>query len=123
MTPQKLKYDSLKYNIYKSFIEKADMEYLRLWVTLNGICLIKTKVESIVNITPLKNKKQVRAFISLANYYRDMQARWPHLIQPLTIFQSEKGTFKWKNVEQKEFDDIKHVVDHNTLLAYPYFNK
>ena len=26
-------------------------------------------------------------------------------------------------MEQKEFDDIKCVVDHNNLLVYMYFNK
>ena len=36
---------------------------------------------------------------------------------------SDKVTFKWKYVEQKAFDDVKHVVTRNTLLSYPYFNK
>ena len=31
--------------------------------------------------------------------------------------------FKWNDAEQKAFDDIKHNVAHDTLLAYPYFNK
>ena len=31
--------------------------------------------------------------------------------------------FKWNDVEQTAFDDIKCTISHNTLLAYPYFNK
>ena len=34
-----------------------------------------------------------------------------------------KVNFKWTNVEQKAFDDIKRAVAHDTLLAYPDFNK
>ena len=31
--------------------------------------------------------------------------------------------FKWTDVEQKASDEIKRTVAHNTLLAYPDFNK
>ena len=31
--------------------------------------------------------------------------------------------FKWTDVEQKAFDDIKRTVTHDTLLEYPDLNK
>ena len=31
--------------------------------------------------------------------------------------------FKWTQVEKYAFDEIKRIVDHNNLLAYPYFNE
>ena len=31
--------------------------------------------------------------------------------------------FKWTEIEQDAFDEIKYIVDHNTLLAYPDFNE
>ena len=49
--------------------------------------------------------------------------RQSHLIQSFTEITSNKVKFKWKYVEQKAFDDVKHVVTRNTLLSYPYFNK
>ena len=36
---------------------------------------------------------------------------------------SDKVIFKWRDVEQKSFDDIKRIVVHDNLLAYPYFNE
>ena len=45
-----------------------------------------------------------------------------HLLHPLTALTSNKVKFKWTEVEQKVFDDIKRVVSQDTLLAYPYFN-
>ena len=36
---------------------------------------------------------------------------------------SNKVKFKWKDVEQKLFGEIKRIVTQNTLLVYPYFNK
>ena len=99
------------------------MEYLGFWVTQTGIKPINKKVESIVNMTPPKNKKEVREFVDIVNYYRDMWENWSHLLHPLTALTSHKVKLKWTDVEQKEFDYIKRNVSQETLLAYPDFNE
>ena len=45
------------------------------------------------------------------------------MLAPLTILTSIKSKFKWTQVEQDSFDEIKQVVDHDTLLTYPDFNE
>ena len=45
------------------------------------------------------------------------------MTHPLTALTSNKVKFKWIDVEQKSFDEIKHIITRNTLLAYPDFNK
>ena len=99
------------------------MEYLGFWVTRTGIQLINKKVEAIVKMTPPKNMKEVRVFIGIVNYYKDMWDRRSHLLHPLTALTPPKVKFKWTDVEQKEFDNIKRTVTHDTSLVYPDFNK
>ena len=70
------------------------MEYLGFWVTRNGIRPVNKKVEAIVNMTPPNNIRQVRAFVGLVNYYRDIWAKFSHLLQPLNLLISTKVTFK-----------------------------
>ena len=65
----------------------------------------------------------MHALFGLVKYYRDLWARRSHLFHPLTPLKSPKAKFKWTDVEQKAFDDIKRTVAHDTLLAYPDFNK
>ena len=51
---------------------------------------------------------------------------WPrrsHTLLPLTRLTSIKRKFKWKNVEQYDFDKIKQIVARNTLSTYPEFNE
>ena len=72
---------------------------------------------------PQKSQKQVRAFIGLVNYYMGMWAKRSHLLHPFTSLTSNKVKFEWTDVEQKSFDEIKHVVACDNLLFYPYFNK
>ena len=99
------------------------MEYLGLWVTWTNIRLINNKLEAILNMTPPKNKKEVRAFIVIMYYCRYMWAIRLHLLHLSTSLTSNKVKFKWTDVEHKSFDDIKRAVAHNTLLEYPDFNK
>ena len=74
-------------------------------------------------MTPPKNTKYVRAFIGIVNYYRDMWSRRSHVLHPLTALTSNKTKFKWTDVRQKAFDEIKRTFSQDTLLAYPDFNK
>ena len=99
------------------------MEYIVFWVTRKGIWLINKKVEAIVNTTPTKNTREGCEFVGLLKYYRDMWVRRSHLLHQWTEITSPKVKFKWTDVEQKAFDDIKRTVTHDTLLEYPDLNK
>ena len=87
----------------KSSFGQTEMEYLSFLVTRTGIRPINIKVESIVNMTPPKNKKQVRALIDVINYYRDMWDKRSHILHPLMALTSPKVRFKWISVEEKSF--------------------
>ena len=99
------------------------MGYLDFWVTRTGTQPINKKVESIVNMTPPKNTKEVRVLIGIINYYWDMWARRSYLLHPFTVLTSNKAKFKWIDVEQKVFDYIKLDVAQDILLSYPDFNE
>ena len=52
-----------------------------------------------------------------------MWSRLSHTLAPLTKTLSSKMKLKWTNIEQDVFEEIKRIVSHNILLAYPDFNK
>ena len=72
---------------------------------------------------PPKNVKEARVFVRIVPYYRDMWVKRSHLLHPFTALMSHKVKFKWTDVEQKAFDDIKHAVSQDILLTYPDFNE
>ena len=110
-------------NIKKSFFAVSEIEYLGYWITRDGIQPQPKKVEAIHRLTPPKTKRQLRRFLGMVNYYRDMWKRRSHLIAPLTAIVSPTAKFVWTKECQKSFDDIKKVISRETLLAYPDFNK
>mgnify|MGYP003324213398 CR=1 FL=1 len=113
----------LKVNATKSFFAKHELEYLGYCISRAGIQPLPKKVNAILAIAPPKNRRELRQFIGIINYYRDMWIRRSGILAPLTKPTSEKQKCKWTHEEQKAFDKIKHVVSKETLLTYPDFNK
>ena len=113
----------LKVNAKKSFFGRNELEYLGYWITRTGIMPIAKKVEAILRIDPPKNVKQVRRFVGMVNFYRDMWIRRSDVLAPLTKLCSKNAKFEWKEEQQKAFDTMKKILSRETLLAYPDFNK
>ena len=76
-----------------------------------------------MRLTPPTTKRQLRRFLGMINYYRDMWRRRSHILAPLTAMCSAKVKFVWHDKEQKAFEEIKAIMSRETLLAYPDFSK
>jgi hypothetical protein len=119
----KLRQAGLKVNVTKSFFARYELEYLGYWITRNGITPTDKKVKALMNIATPKNKKDVRSFIGMVNYYRDMWIRRSHILAPLAGLTSKEAPWKWGETEQNAFDTMKKVMSRETLLTYPDFSK
>ncbi len=96
--------------------------WLGYWLTPMGLKPWKKKIDAVLQMQPATNLKQLRGFIGMVNYYRDM---WP----PLTAKTDapKKGVqtppFKWTSKIQKAFEEIKALMAAEVLCAYPDHNK
>jgi hypothetical protein len=81
------------------------------------------KVEAILQIKPPTTRKQLRRFIGMVNYYRDMWPQRSHLLAPLSALTSCKVRWKWTNEHQEAFDKMKALIAKETLLTFPDFAK
>eukprot|EP00957_Ditylum_brightwellii_P151344 11524483-Ditylum_brightwellii.AAC.1 len=68
---------------------------------------LPNKVSSIHEIEPPKNKKQLRIFIGIINFYRYMWKGRAYKLSLLTVLTSKKATWKWTEVEQHAFEAVK----------------
>ena len=62
----------LKINASKSSLCKAELEYLGYWITRKGIRPVTKKVEAIQRMKTPTTRKQLKRFIGMINYYRDI---------------------------------------------------
>ena len=119
----KLKQAGLKVNAKKCFFAQEQLEYLGYWITRQGIQPSQTKVAALQNIAAPKTKKELRRFIGMVNYYRDMWIRRSDVLAPLAALTSKTTKWQWTELHQAAFDLMKRIVSRETLLAYPNFAK
>ena len=113
----------LKVNAKKSFFARPELEYLGYWITREGISPLPAKIEALQRIGTPRTKRELRHFIGLVNYYRDMWRRRSDILAPLTHLTSKTAKWNWTPMQQKAFDKMKQVISSQTLLHFPDFNK
>ena len=120
---ERLSHAGLKVNAGKSFFASSELEYLGYWITREGIQPMTKKVEAILRIDSPKNKRELRGFIGVVNYYRDMWLRRSHVLAPLARLTSKTAKWTWTDKEQAAFDLIKRIMAKEVTLAYPNFEQ
>ncbi|KAG7362457.1 hypothetical protein IV203_025341 [Nitzschia inconspicua] len=68
---------------------------------------------------PLTNLKQLRSFLGLVTFYRDMWPHRSHTLAPLTNILESKTFFFWNPPQQQAFEKMKAIVARDALLIYP----
>ena len=84
---------------------------------------MKNKVEAIMKIAEPTTRKQLRSFIGMVNYYRDMWVRRSHILAPLASLTSNSTKWNWGPQQTAAFAMAKKVIAKEAMLAYPNFSK
>ena len=119
---KRLQKAGLKVNAKKSFFGRSQLEYLGYIVTRDSIQPTPKKVAAINAIQIPKNRKELRRFIGMINYYRDMWPKRSEILAPLTQLSSSAVPWKWTDEHTQAFNKIKKVIAVDTQLTYPDFN-
>jgi hypothetical protein len=99
-----LRQAGLKINGNKSSFAKTELEYLGYWITRDGIKPLPDKVKAILAINTPKNRIELRSFIGIINYYRDMWVKRSHVLAPLATLTTNKKKWDWGPQQDVAFD-------------------
>jgi hypothetical protein len=126
----------LKVNAAKSFFCTHEIEYLGYILTRGGIKPQQKKVQAILTQNPPNNVKELRHFLGMVQYYRDMWAKRSQMLAPLSDLVGECGEMKttkknktkkspwrWDPIHQEAFENVKAAITKEVVLAYPDFSK
>ena len=112
------------------------LEYLGYILTRTGIKPQSKKVQVILAISTPKSVRDLRSFLGMVQYYRDLWARRSEMLAPLTSLVGECGHTKvtranktkkrawyWDEVHQIAFDNVKATIARDVVLAYPDYSQ
>ena len=122
----------LKVNADKLKFCALETEYLGYILTRDGIKPQSNKIQAILALKSPTNVKELRRFLGMVQYYRDLWEKHSEMLAPLSDLVGEcgqtkitkaKGTKKvpwhWEEVHQKAFNTIKTTIAKDVVLAYP----
>jgi len=111
-------------NPSKCVLGLSQVEYVGHTINCDGLHFTRDKVDSVLNFPRLTTKRQVKAFIGLANYFRDHVRNHSTRIIPLqqlvdgyTARQAHQKV-KWTDECEFAFEDIKKAIDECPLLWF-----
>ncbi len=118
------------------FFCTAGTEYLGYVLTRGGVKPQEKKVQAILAINLPNTVTELRRFLGIVQYYRDMWAKRSKMLAPLTDLVGECGETKntkknktkkkpwrWDLIHQQAFDNVKAMIARDVVLAYPDFTK
>ena len=74
-------------------------------------------------LSPPKNKTELRGFVGMINYYRDMWKGRSSMLAPLTSMCGKNEKFEWTPQMQEAFELVKTKILNEAMLAHPDFSK
>ena len=103
------------------YFAMKEVEYLRYRVSENGISVDPAKVRAVNDFPRLQDLKHVRSFLGLASYYRRFIPEFSKLAAPLYGLTRKNAPFIWTDACEKVFIELKSLLTHAPVLAFPNF--
>ena len=75
------------------------------------------------NLSTPENRRELRRFTGLINYYRDLWPNRSETLGPLTALTSKNFKVKWTEEHQEVFGTMKKIVAIEVMFSYPASSK
>ena len=110
----RLKLKEIKCNFLMGHIQ-----YLGHLISETGIEPLPEMFNSLQDMPPPRNPKEVKQFLGLAGYYRKFVPRLADIVQPLTALTKKDVPNEWMHKCQDSFDLLKKYLIESPICKYP----
>ena len=114
---------NLKLKRKKCFFGLGKIELLGCTISGSGIAPQESKVSAIKQIPTPTTKTEVRSFLGMCNYYRRCIPGYAQMSRPIQDLTSPKVNFKWNQECEQSFNQLKHEITSDRVMAFPKVGK
>jgi len=120
---RRLEENNLYIKLEKCVWKARKIGFLGVVIGPNGIEMEKEKVEGVFSWPQLKNVKDVRKFLGLANYYRRFIKDFTRVARPMNMLTRKDEKWTWGDSQQKAFEELKQIFTMKPVSAAPDLDK
>ncbi len=100
------------------------VEYLGHMISGKGVEMERAKTQAVADFPRPHNKKALRGFLGLCNYYRKFVKSFCHITRPLNQLLGNEAAFNWDEECETAFQKLKKAMTSEPiLLTFPDFDK
>jgi len=99
------------------------IRFLGVVIGPDGIEIEAEKVDRVLSWPQPKNVKDIRKFLGLANYYRRFIKDFAQVARPMNVLTQKDEKWRWEEMQQKAFDELKRIFTSKPVLAAPDLDK
>ena len=92
-------------------------------VSADGISSDPEKVKAIQLLPTPTNIKQVRCFLGMTGYYRDLIPRYADIAEPLVNLTRKHVRFQWQAQQEEAFNALKRSLISRRIMAAPRLDR
>ena len=115
----KLRDANLKLNLSKCHLCDTKIKFLGHIISAEGIYPDPKKSAAIRNFGRPTDRKSVRSFLGLTNFFRKFIENYSEIAHPLSELTSEKVKFVWTETEEMAFNKLKKCLISPQILRHP----
>lgn len=118
-----IKENELRINIEKCSFFKDEVEILGHVLSRKGLHPIDTKIQTIRGWISPTNITELRSFLGAVGYYRKFIVNFSQTAKPLFKLLKKNEKFKWTEIQEESFKELKFKLISAPILQIPDFNK
>ena len=107
----------------KCSFNKTEILLLGYVIDKNGIRSNPAKVAAIRDLPPPTKVSEVRTFLGMSGYYRNLVQNYAGIAQPLINLTKKNTKFIWSEECAKAFQKLKDILLSDVILTYPNTQK
>lgn len=100
-----------------------NIEYLGFHISQNTIRPISANIAKITRFTPPKTVRQVRRFLGLCGFYRNLIPNFAHITSIINELTHKNKKFVWTDEHQQAFEKLQNMFFTEPFVTLPDFSK